>query len=255
MSREPLHDELRALAGTVEWPATPDLAARLELHGVEREAPRGRLAARLRRDQAARPWGPARAAAAVVAALVVAVAAVPPARSAVLDLLGLTSGEEIVRAPAPAPVPRPGAERFGLGTPTTLVAARAAVDFPVRVPARLGMPSSVHLSRAVPGGMVSLAYGRDVVLSQFRGGATPYIRKLAGPGTRVRGVDVGGARGYFVSGAPPVVLFRDRSGRVVEGRPLLDGGSVLIWDAGGVAHRLELRGEIERALAIARSLR
>jgi hypothetical protein len=30
---------------------------------------------------------------------------------------------------------------------------------------------------------------------------------------------------------------------------------VLIWDAGGIAHRLELRGGSDRALAVARSLR
>ena len=101
--------------------------------------------------------------------------------------------------------------------------------------------------------MVSLVYGRDAVLSQFRGGATPYIRKFAGSGTRVRAVDVGGARGYFVSGAPPLVLFADRDGRVVQGRPLLDDASVLIWDAGGIAHRLELRGDL-RARARHRAL-
>ena len=250
MSRDLLHEELRTL--TVDWPATPDLAGRLDLGAGEAEALRPSRTWPHRRDPARRPWGALRTATAIGAALVIAVAAVPPARSAVLDLLGLTGGESIVRTPGAAPAP--GAERFALGEPVTLDAARRAVDFPVRVPAQPRKPR-VYLSRTIPGGMVSLAYGGEAVLSQFRGGATPYIRKLAGPGTRVRAVDVGGAHGYFVSGAPPVVLFTDRAGRVVEGRPLLDGASVLIWDEGGIAHRLELRGDLQRALAIARSLR
>jgi hypothetical protein len=254
MSRDALHDELRAAAASVEWPVTPDLAARLELGAEEREQPRAWPRLTLGKDPAARPWGTLRVATAVIVALLIAVAAVPPARSAVLDLLGLTGGEKITRVPNAAP--QVGAERFELGWPVSLAAARSAVDFPVRVPSLLGAPATVRLARTIPGGMVSLVYGRDAVLSQFRGGATPYIQKFAGAGTRVQRVDVGGARGYFISGAPPIVLFQDRNGRVVEGRPLLSRGSVLIWDAGGIAHRLELRGSsLALALVIARSLR
>ena len=248
MSRDTLHDELRALA--VDWPATPDLPGRLDLGGGEPEPRRAHVWPH-RRDPARRPWGALRTATAIAAALVIAVAAVPPARSAVLDCARPDRWREH-RADA------------GRGACSRRRALRSrGSDLDRRRPCRGRLPgrrsrgagtARVYLSRTIPGGMVSLAYGRDAVLSQFRGGATPYIRKLAGPGTRVRSVDVGGARGYFVSGAPPVVLFRDRAGRVVEGRPLLEGGSVLIWDAGGVAHRLELHGGLARALAIARSL-
>jgi hypothetical protein len=258
MSAELRHEELLALAAAVDWPETPDFAARLELGAVEREQPRAGsplewLRARTRRDPAARPWGALRTAVAIGLTVVIAVAAVPPARSAVLELLGLTSGERIVRVPT-ATLPS-SSPRFELGPRTSLDAARGAVDFPVRVPPLLGAPASVHLARTIPGGMVSLAYGDEAVLSQFRGGATRYIQKLVGPDTRVEEVEVDGARGYFISGPPPVVLFEDERGQVVEGRPVLEGSSVLIWDAGGIAHRLELRGGRERALAIARSLR
>ena len=74
------------------------------------------------------PWGALRTAVAIGAALVIAVAAVPPARSAVLDLLGLTGGESD-RAGARA-APLRGAERFALGEPSTLDAARRAGRFP-----------------------------------------------------------------------------------------------------------------------------
>ena len=101
-----------------------------------------------------------------------------------------------------------------------------------------------------------VAFGGDrVVLSQFRGGAVPYIAKLAGPRTRVQSVHVDGNAGFFISGAPPVVLLDDRNGHPSQMTPVLDGGSVLVWDRGRVAYRLESHGGLTQALAITRSLR
>jgi len=239
--------ELRALAPVVDWPATPDLVDTLQ----ERLAPR----------RPARRRGPLLAA---IAALVVGGAvAVSPAGSALLDALGVSGGEEITRVDTtptitvPSSPPSTQVPRFGPGAATTLPAARAAAGFTARVPTLLGAPDEVRFSRAVPGGIVTLVYrDADVVLTQFRGGATPYVQKQIGPQTSVRRAEVGGAPAAFLTGGQSFVVVQDADGRVVEGTAALSGGNVLVWDdARGVAHRLELRGGRERALEIARSLR
>ena len=113
-------DDLRALRDEIAWPATPDLSG----------AVAARLAAEPRRCAA--PWvlRPAIVLPLLVVLLLGAVAAVPPARTAVLDVLGLAARERIVRVERPPAAP-PGAIREPhLGRRVTLARARAAVDFP-----------------------------------------------------------------------------------------------------------------------------
>jgi hypothetical protein len=239
-----IDDDLRALRDEIAWPATPDLAA----------AVAARLAAEPRRRAA--PWvlRPAIILPLLVVLLLGAVAAVPPARTAVLDVLGLAARERVVRVERPPAAP-PGAMRGPhLGRRVTLARARAAVDFPVRVPALLGPPPEVRLSRRLPGGAVTLLYGTRYALTEFRGGATPFALKSVGPGTRAIDARVGGHRAIFLTGAPFAWVALDRNGRPVESTARLVGANVLLFDAGGLGFRLETTAGLARALAVARSL-
>jgi RES domain-containing protein len=124
------------------------------------------------------------------------------------------------------------------------------------VPAVLGAPTEVRLSDAVPGGLVTLLYGDRIALSQFRGGAVPFVEKTVGPGTSVRRTEVKGAPAAFISGASSHVVVQDADGVVVAGTAALADANVLVWDdADGIAHRLEIHAGRQEALRIARSLR
>ena len=227
-----LEDRLEALA--VEWPEEPDVAGRV----------RARLEAKARR----RRW-PRLAIPVVVVALV---AAVPPARSTVLDWLGL-GGETIQRVPkAPAPVTVP----LDLGTRVPL--PRTAL-----VPSALGRPDAVYgageivtlLYRPRPGLPESGHTGAGALLSQFPGRTNAtYVRKMAGPDTRIDRVTVGGEPGFWIGGAEHGILFEDPSGAIAEARPRL-AGHALVWRHGDRTLRLEADIPESRALAIARSVR
>lgn len=234
-----LEDRLAMLAADVEWPATPDLAARVRPSLTTQRRPR----------RSWRRWF------AGLGVLVLGGLAVSPARSGLLDALGVSEGERIERVEKLPPLPRELPPSFAPGARTTLASVRDAVDFPVRVPRRLGTPSEVRISDLVPGGIVSLVYGDRAVLSQFRGGGMPYIGKMAGPGTDIRAVAVDGAQGAFITGAPTYVFLQGSDGEVVRTTAALTDANVLVWFDGDMAYRLETRAGREEALRIARSLR
>jgi hypothetical protein len=241
---EPLERELEFLAGAVRWPRTPDLAA----------AVAARVAAE--RRPAPPPWArrPALAwALAAVLAALVAIAAIAPARGAVLRLLGLTKSERIVRIERPPP-PAPEGE-IDLGATVLLETARALAGFPIRQPTVLGRPTRVQFSAAAPGGVVTLRYGARTALTEFRGGSVPYIEKTVGPSTGVEQVFVNGAFGYYLAGGSHLVVVRDDAGHVREAFRTIPGAHIVVWDEDGVSYRLETRASRREALPIARSLR
>ena len=178
-----LEDRLAALA--VEWPDEPDVT----------RAVRARLEARPR-------WRLRLAIPLVVLALV---AAVPPARSTVLDWLGI-GGEKIERVPkAPSPAPSP----LDLGT-------RIPLPRDALVPSALGRPDAVYEA----GDIVTLLYrprarlpesehtGAGALVSQFPGRTrVEYVRKQAGPDTRIDRVTVGGQPGFWIAGAEHGLLY------------------------------------------------
>ena len=233
----PLEQELLALE--IDWPETPDLAGGLET----------RLGRPARRD---RLWS--RPLAVSLAALVVAAGAVlafsPGARSALLELFGI-EGATVTRVDELPALQDPG--EVGVGEPVSLEQAREAVPFRILLPAgeRIG---EVGLDRRVGSGAVSVAWCCPrIVLTQFRGTTTPYAQKLAGPGTLVEYVSVGGAEGVWIEGAPHGVFFRDDSGDVLRAPRL--ARNVLLWEQGDVTLRLEGDISKERALAIAERVR
>jgi len=229
-----LEDRLEALA--VEWPPEPDVAGRV----------RARLEARPRR----RRWPRL----AIPLAVVALVAAVPPARSTVLDWLGI-GGETIQRVPA-VPTPTPITIPLELGT--RVAPSRASL-----VPRALGRPDAVYeageivtlLYRPRPGLPESEHTGAGALVSQFPGRTNPgYVRKMAGPDTRPERVTVGGEPGFWIAGADHGLLYARPSGTIAEARPRL-AGHALVWRHGARTLRLEADIPESRALAIARSVR
>jgi hypothetical protein len=246
-----LERELRSLAADVEWPAAPDLEsavmARLERH----EGPAGRGWRGPGWRRVALPASPLALAAIALLVLLVAAALVPPARSAILRLLGLTHGARIVRVDR---IPRVSQPNLDLGARTTLAAARPRLGFAPRLPAALGPPQTVRYSARIAGGALTLSWP-DGMLTEFRGQAVPMLQKDVTERTRVRRTSVGADRAYFLTGAPHQVFLLDRNGRIVMGSRALVRANVLLWDADGLSFRLETRRDMAGALAVARSLR
>jgi hypothetical protein len=239
-SDDRLLDDLAALRDEVAWPPTPDFA----LPALEP----------LRTARRARPFTRARLVVAVGLLLVLAVAAVPPARSAVAELLGLEGGEEIRRVPELPPAPPRTSPEQAPGRATTLRAARRAVRFPVRLPRALGAPDGVRVWDGLPGRAVILTYGDRTALWAFEGSSARFVEKLVTQATTVRRVRVGRAPAIWLRGAPHTFLAAGTDGVPVETTAATVDADVLVWHAGGLAYRLETREGLARALAIARSV-
>ncbi len=135
------------------------------------------------------------------------------------------------------------------GDTLTLDEAVALVDFQPRVPAELGEPGEVSVSRDRR--LVSLSWGsgRDTIrLDEFDGTPAPYFAKTA-PDARRISLPTGDAL-WFPTPHEVIVLV----GGVEEVVPPRLGGQTLIWVRGGVTLRLEGSFGLGRASAIAASV-
>jgi hypothetical protein len=200
------------------------------------------------------------------AILVVAVGAafaVPQARTAILEFLGLEGAtvERVVLLPEAAPE-----GDLDLGQRVGLEEARGQASFPILVPELLGPPDAVYVNETTPGGRVTLVYlhntkipttteaGVGLLVTEFRGDLDPVlIGKLVGPGTSAEQLAVGGEPGLWIHGEPHVFLYRDADGEVREETRRL-AGNALVWNRGDLLLRLEGDVSREQALEIARSL-
>jgi hypothetical protein len=224
-----LERQLRALAGELGWPATPDLAT----------AVRPRLERRRHL-----PWRPLTIALAVLVLALAAALAVPSARSAILRFLGIegVTVQRVDKLPQAAPL-------GSLGDRTTMAAARRRVHFRPLLPDGK-RPDAVYLDTAIPGGAVVLRYGPErrprLVVSEYRTGNFDVVKKYAGFSTGVRSVTVAGEPGIWIGGVHVVELGPTP--------PRLSAPS-LIWLHRGLTLRLEARVTLDRALELARSLR
>ena len=240
-----LERELRELE--LDWPATPDLAAAVAARLETAPAPvtpgrLGRLGGRGRLGAPA--WAIAAAALVLLAG---GVMAVPPARSAVLEWLGIAS----VRIERAEPL------RYGedllLGRAVTLEAARRGAGFPVGVPEVLGEPDGVFVSDAPA--RVDFMYRRPYVLvTQFRAAAEPLIEKTLGASTKLERLRVDGAPAYFISGAEHGFAYTGDGVFEFE-PPRLAGNTLLVDRADGVLLRIEGELTREAAVRIAQSVR
>ena len=215
---------LRELGRHVEFPPTPEIASAI----------RGRL-------ERPRPWRrPLAIALAVLAVAIGAVLAVPPARTAVLDWLGLrhVSIVRVDELPPTEPI-----VRLDLGRETSLAKAPLWALVPDDKPDKV----------FVDDGTVNLLWGDPehprLLLTEFRGDA--FIEKLIQPSTDVEAVTVNGRPGAWLD-EPHVVMFKDPRGRIRDNSGRL-AGKTLLWQHGEVTLRLEGDLTKEEALRIARS--
>ncbi|MFL5825854.1 MAG: hypothetical protein ACJ76V_04965 [Thermoleophilaceae bacterium] len=247
-----LEGELRALRAAIEHPDPAGLAARVRarVEGLPAPGPRRRPSLPARRTLAI-------ALAALVALGGAAFAASPPLRHSVLHWLGLR-GVKVERVPE-LPKPAGAGERLGLGRRTSLPVARGAVSFRLAVPAALGPPDEVWLSRTIPRGQLSFVYARgphvNALVTQFVAQQPfTFLEKFATPQTRIERVRVDGSPGAWIAGVPHEVAYTDADG-TVRTETLRLATNTLIWQRGGVTLRLEAHVPKARALEIARSFR
>jgi hypothetical protein len=207
---------------------------------------------------------------AIALVLVLAVAAA----AATLGVRGI----RIIFGPPPAtvgpsgvvitPSPRPLGSNLLLGEPMSLQAVRSRVAFPVEVPSLpgLGRPQA-YLSEVISGGAVNLVYpagpgipgegasGVGVLITEFVGRVDrQFIDKFAKYTNDVQEVRVGGSPGVWIAGGTHEVAYIDADGRVLNDTLRLSG-SALLWRHGEVTLRLETLLPLDRALAIAESVR
>jgi hypothetical protein len=232
---------LRELGRNVEFPPTPDVASAIhDRLDSEVRAARRSLFRRAPSADAEKWRRPVAIALAVLVVAIGAVLAVPPARTAILDWLGLR-GVSIVRVDELPPTP--AVERLELGRRVTLEEAPLWLIVPD------DEPDGVYLGN----GTVSLVWGTPdrvrLLLTEFRGQA--FIEKLIEQDARVERVTVNGEAGAWLE-EPHVVFFDDLRGRMRRSTGRL-AGKTLLWQHGEVTLRLEGDLSKEDALRIART--
>jgi hypothetical protein len=237
-----LEHELRSLAPLVEWPETPDVVSAV---ASQVAAPRPRR------------WPSRRlglALAVVLLALAVALA-VPPARTAIFDWLGIGSARiEFVDELPPL---QPSAPVELLGETTTLADARRRAGFPVAAPPR-GEPAPDEV-RVVDGRRVSYIW-RDgdrirLLATQVPGllQRNEILKKLIPPSVTIERFTIDGDGAVFLAGGPHGVFLLDPNGSYQEDHGWLAGNTLLV-DRGGSTLRIEGSLDRDQAVELARSM-
>jgi hypothetical protein len=237
-----LERDLVALAALVDWPDAPDVAPAV---GARIAAPRRRALPTLRLGV-------------VLAAVVLAVAvalAVPPARSAIFDWLGIGSARiELVDSLPPLD---PVVPLDLLGEPTSLDEARSRAGFAFADPPR-DEPAPDEV-RVVPGNRVSYVWrdgaGVRLLVTQLpaRLGEEALLKKLVPESTRIEELTIDGRRAVWLEGGPHAVFVITEVGTYAEDRGWLAGETLLV-DRGASTLRIEGSLGRDRAVELARAM-
>lgn len=250
---EALGNALATVGRHLEWPAAPDLTARVSATLLDQQ----------RRPSLARPRlsPPPRRRRRVLllvgALLLLAGAAI--AAKVVIDLGALTI-DTIPGRPTALPTVVASGPTFG--HPTTLDGAEREAGFPAQVPAALGDPDAVWVDASADGSRIVLAWTATAALPSIDGlpwGAVLY-----------------GFRGQFQQAAKSVFLDGNTLGNaIVDGRDAIwitgphdldlvtgDGtyarylvtGNVLVWESDGIVLRLETALDRPAVVRIAESI-
>jgi hypothetical protein len=239
-----LEARLTALRSSIAWPSSADLA--------------GAVGARLARPAQRRGWWtsvrPVRRALLAAAALVLLLAATVAALSFLvpgLRILQQPSGATL--PPVATPSVSPGSPlgfALGLGSAAEPEVASDVAGFELLLPTdpSIGPPDETYaaqrrislLWRASEALPETEAPGVGLIVTQFRGLVDEgWYEKIVITGeTTVERVDVAGGRGWWVSGEPHQLVYRDESGRAVEETRRVVG-DVLIWRQGDITIRIE----------------
>lgn len=239
--------QLVELGEHVDWPTGIDLAPAV----LER--------IRVRPVRRTRPW-----LAPVLVAVAIAVSLLtPPGKVAVAWLLRVAGiGVEFSEVTTPVTAPA----TLIVGDAATLTEAQEAVDFPLLVPSVLPAPDAVQLASWGGGRQVVLAWGASdripevletgtgLLFFQFRASVDEQLlTKHATESTTVDVVEVRGSRGYFLTGAPHIVMFKDPDRTIFED-PVRLAANVLIWEEDGITYRIESSLGLADTVAVAESL-
>jgi hypothetical protein len=238
-----LERALATLGRELDYPATPDVAGAIRRRLAEGRPPRGAF---LRRRTLV-------VALAVLAVAVGAVLAVPPARSTILDWLGI--GGVTIRYVEELPPVEKATTDLGLGERVDLGVARRRAGFRVLVP-RIGdldkVPKVYYRWEA---NQVAFLYGSEekpkLLITQA--GVSGAIEKLLTIGTGVERVMVDdGASGVWLSGEKHALFYLGLDGE----EPFRLVGNALVFESEiGTTVRIEAEVSKDEALRIARSLR
>lgn len=221
------------------------------------EAPDVTGAVRRRLAEGRRPLSWRRPVVVALAAIVVAVGAVlavPQARSAIADWLGI--GAVTIRYVDDLPAVELATGDLGVGEQVSLAEARRRVRFPVRVPTLDGLEDPVvYYGEPLPTGQVSFVYGSpekpQLLITQVA--ALGAMEKLLhSEGTRLETVRTDDASGVWIEGERHVLFYpgadREEPFRLV-------GNTLVLERTDGVTVRIEADISKEEALRIARSMR
>jgi len=248
-----LEGELAALGRDLAFPPTPDLVTPV----------RAALAERTARRWWTRPFGlPVRRSLVLAAAALVLLAGVVAGAIYGLGSLRIVSVPTLPSVPPVATASGPIGSNLQLGTMTQLEDALSRVDYTVFEPAApaLATPDAVYYGAALAGGQVSFVYGPaegrpppidgvSVLITEFPGQMQERLaQKSVGPGTTVEVLKVNGGLGFWIEGAPHVIVYQDPNDQFVHETIRLVHNS-LAWEQDGTVLRIE--GDLTRAEALA----
>ena len=255
MREDELEATLRDIGGHLDYPRPVAMASAVNarLRAPRRRAWRFALAPAL----------------ATVATLALAITlALPVARAAAQEFLHLR-GIDIFPVPSiPATLPPP--KITFPGERMTLAEARARIRFVPVLPSDpdLGAPDDVYVETIGTSDRLTLVYrqrsgipispeaGVAAVVVEVRGTVDEnlLLGKATSPGTTVDPVNVSGARGYWIEGAPHLFFYRDANGNATQDTMRL-AGNTLVWERGDVTLRLEAHVSKDQALRLGASFR
>jgi hypothetical protein len=194
------------------------------------------------------------------------IAAIAPARNAILDFFDI-GGVRVVTTPRPVPATPSTTQSTTTGTTNPLgeridlARARARAPFALRLPGVPGTgPDQVFVQTPPQDGAYALIWlhARDVargrlILTEFRGQLL--AEKLLDPSvTTVQKTHVDGVTGFWLRGGPHTFGYLDSSGAFQTGTTRTVG-DVLLWERSGVTYRIEGATSLTQALRVAGSLR
>ena len=241
MSTSELELRLNQLGGAIDFPEAPDLAHAVRTR-IEAEQPP--------------PFWRRRALLIAVAAVLVAVGAVmavPPARSAILDFLGIGSAE--IRVVDELPAIQTGPLELGNGTTLDIVRDQVPGLLEPRAD-EVGDPDHVYIAGYEPSSPVTFLWGSPerprLLLTQVRG-RFHFEKLVMGGVTDLVVTEVNGADAAWIEGDPHVVFVENPQGGV--DLPSRLARNTLVWSRGPVTLRLEGDLSREEAERIARSVR